>query len=67
MRGEAFYVTSQPRFIPLLFFNIHISPIYLLFFIYFFFFTDDTLGLGFEAMVQALLSGQCIMNLIILL
>lgn len=37
------------------------------FFIYFFFFTDDTLGLGFEAMVQALLSGQCIMNLIILL
>lgn len=44
-----------------LFNRINISPVTL------YFFTDDTLGLGFETMVQALLPGQCVMNLIILL
>lgn len=46
----------------LLFFSVSTSPINSLFF--FCIFTDDTLGLGSEAMVQALLPGQYIMNLI---
>lgn len=47
----------------LLFFNISTSPINLFFFFFFLIFTDDTLGLGFEAMLQALLPGQYITNL----